>query len=81
MMVGMQTPSVGRVVHVAVNPDTNNGQDYAPAIITRVWGPDTVNVSAILDTPTGPMQMTSVKLHEDRPGDAFHAAWWPPRTQ
>ncbi len=81
-MAAMQTPTVGRVVHVAVSPDINNGQDYAAATITRVWeGTDLINVSAILDSPSGPVQMTSVKLHEDRPENAHYAAWWPPRTQ
>lgn len=77
----MQTPSVGRQVHVVVSPDINNGQDYAAATITRVWTPELVNVSVTLDSPTGPIQMTSVKLHAERPDGDPRAAWWPPRTQ
>jgi hypothetical protein len=30
-------PTVGRIVLVIVDPDTNNGSEIAPAIITRVW--------------------------------------------
>lgn len=39
----MQTPTIGRVVHVLVEPyatgggQDNNGADVAPAILTRVW--------------------------------------------
>lgn len=31
-----QTPSLGHVVLVLVNPITNNGSDTAPAMVTRV---------------------------------------------
>lgn len=47
-------PSIGRIVNVFVNPDTNNGSDIAPAIITRVWsrradGAWTINFRMFLD--------------------------------
>ena len=32
-----QTPTIGRIVHVLVDPTHNNGIDVAPALITRVW--------------------------------------------
>ena len=32
------TPTIGRIIHVLVDPIANNGADVAPAIITRVWG-------------------------------------------
>lgn len=76
----MQKPSVGRVVHVKVDPAENNGQDFAPGVITRVWSDGMINVSVLLDSPSGPIQKTSVKLTEERPEDAKHAAWWPPRV-
>lgn len=79
-MAAMQTPTVGRVVHVKVNPSENNGQDYAAAIVTRVWEQGMINVSVLLDSPTGPVQKTSVRLHDERPEDDKHAAWWPPRA-
>lgn len=34
----MQTASIGRIVHVIVDPASNNGSDVAPAIVVRVWG-------------------------------------------
>ena len=34
----MTTPTIGRIVHVLVNPAVNNGTDVAPAMITRVFG-------------------------------------------
>jgi hypothetical protein len=80
MIPGMQKPSVGQVVHVSVNPAENNGQDYAPGVITRVWSDEMINVSVLLDSPSGPIQKTSVKLSEDRPEGAGHVAWWPPRV-
>lgn len=33
-----QTPSKGRIVLVGVIPETNNGDDVCPAVVTRVWG-------------------------------------------
>ena len=30
-------PTVGRIVHVLVDPKQNNGSDVAAAVITRVW--------------------------------------------
>jgi len=87
----MQTPSVGRIVLVAVNPDENGGQDYAPGIITRVWHARTgvvgqehslVNASVALDSDSGPVRRTSIKLYENRPETAKPGvAWWPLRTQ
>lgn len=74
------TPSVGRIVHVAVDPAENNGQDYAAAVVTRVFSDSMVNVCVLLDSPTGPIQKTSVSLHAERPEDTRHAAWWPPRA-
>lgn len=76
----MQKPSVGRVVHVSVNAAENNGQDYAPGIITRVWSDEMVNISVLLDSPAGPVQKTSVKLHDERPDASGHVAWWPPHV-
>lgn len=76
----MQTPSVGRVVHVSVDPAENNDQDYAAGVITRVWSDELVNVSVLLDSPTGPVQKTSVKLYAERPDKPQHTAWWPPRV-
>lgn len=32
-----QKVALGRIVHVFVDPRSNNGSDVCPAIITRVW--------------------------------------------
>lgn len=87
----MQKPSVGRIVHVLMDPRDNNGSDVAPAIITRVWSDTVVNVRVLADSDATPW-WTSVSLHDDREaadaavapvremhGDAavLRAAWWP----
>jgi len=45
-----QTPSVGRIVLVPIEPEMNNGSDVAPAIITRVWSDTTVNLRVLADS-------------------------------
>ena len=83
-----QTPSLGRVVLVLVNPITNNGADAAPATVTRVWeqrpdGAWLVNLKAHLDSPTSSKWFTSVALFDTEKAARAHdgeAAYWPPRT-
>lgn len=80
----MQTPSKGRMVFVPADPAMNNGDDYAVAVVTRVWSDTRVNVRVFLDAFTMPLHRTSVELFETRPeaapaqGDLV--AWWPPRV-
>jgi hypothetical protein len=62
----MQMPSLGRIVLVTVHPTTNNGADVAPAVITRVFRDDLVNVKVLLDGADGAKAMTSVGLYADR---------------
>jgi hypothetical protein len=78
----VQKPSLGRVVLTRVEPTMNNGADVAPAIITRVWSDDMVNLRVFCDAPTMPLSKTSVRLVDAEPaaGDLPHAAWWPPRV-
>lgn len=78
----MQKPSLGRIVLIKVDPAANNGSDTAPAIITRVWNDDMVNVRIMLDTFTCPPSQTSVRLcdTEDDAVKAGHACYWPPRV-
>lgn len=61
----MQKPSIGRIVLATVDPRSNNGSDVAPAVITRVFGDDLVNVRVLLDGSDAPWK-TSIRLHEDR---------------
>lgn len=85
----MQTPSLGRVVHVLVNALTNSGSDIAPATVVRVGaerddGSWTVNVKADLDAATTAKWMTGVRLfatENDARAYDGPAAFWPPRTR
>jgi hypothetical protein len=75
-------PSIGRVVHVLVDPRHNNGSDVAPAEITRVCSDTCVNVRITYDGPSVPPEgrqdwMTSMYLHESRhAAEAAHAEAW-----
>lgn len=87
----MPKPALGRIVHVFVDPARNNGADVAPAMITRVWNEEGVNIRVMLDGTETPW-MTSVTLRNDRESaeqvKSFRitddgrrivaAAFWPP---
>jgi hypothetical protein len=64
----MHTPSIGRIVHVLVDPAHNNSSDTAPAMITRVWSDTCVNLRVIGDCSpgTGPEWLTSHQLFQTR---------------
>lgn len=49
---GSLEPDVGDVVLVAMDPDENNGAAAAPAVVTRVWSPTTINVRFLADGPS-----------------------------
>jgi hypothetical protein len=69
------TPTIGRIVHVLVDPKTNNGSDVAPAIITRAWSGTCVNLRVLRDNYPGPEEwLTSWSLHESREALEAHAA-------
>jgi hypothetical protein len=58
-------PSIGRIVHVLVDPQTNNGSDVAPAMITRVWSDTCVNIRVSRDNHPGPEEwLTSISLYD-----------------
>lgn len=64
-------PSPGRIVLVFANPAYNDGADHAPAIITRVWNDQLVNVRVIWNGPPVPPPgrhdwLQSVPLYPDR---------------
>jgi hypothetical protein len=61
----MPKPALGRIVHVFVDPARNNGGDIAPAMITRVWKDQGVNLKVVLDGPEE-YWLTSVALYDDR---------------
>lgn len=60
----MQKPSLGRIVIAPADPARNNGADVAPAVITRVWSDDLVNVRVLLDASPDVPALTSIKLFE-----------------
>lgn len=64
-------PSPCRMVMVFVDPAHNNGEDTAPAVITRAWSDDLVNVRVFYDGPAVPSPyrqdwLTSLPLFETR---------------
>jgi hypothetical protein len=77
-----QQPSVGRIVHVPMDPATNNGADFAPAVITRVWNDTTVNVRVLADAyPSNADWRTSLAFVDTlAEGDALCRWTWPGRV-
>jgi hypothetical protein len=84
---GGRKVSVGRIVHVVGPKGTSNGADYAPGIVTRVWGDDMINVTVFPDGAT-PIAATSVHFAEQETDARAHltrnqyasAAFWPPQV-
>lgn len=82
----MQQPTIGRIVIVPVDPTRNNGSTLAPAIITRVWNIELINVKVLLDGPDNDWK-TSVRLfpdadalwenHDSDASNPPHGAYWP----
>lgn len=71
-------PDVGDIVLVLMDPAENNGARTAPAIVTRVWSPNTVNVRVLADGEATPWR-TSLS-HADTFADVegTPALWtWP----
>jgi hypothetical protein len=82
-LTGLRTPSteprVGDVVLVPMGRDHNNGATVAPAVITRVWSPTTVNVRVLADSDAAPSWRTSVTFVETLDHvDSSATVWtWP----
>ena len=74
-------PSLARFVLAPVDPAVNNGADVAPAVITRVWSDELVNVRVLLDSDEV-LWKTSVTVcaDEDTARAKGHAVYWPPRV-
>jgi hypothetical protein len=74
--------SLGRIVLVCGESVKYNGADVAPAIVTRVWSDDMVNLTVFPDAETG-LRATSVHIYADeqsaRASGNHVAAYWPPR--
>lgn len=76
----MPTPSLGQIVLVPADPAVNNGADTAPAVITRVWTDDVVNVRVLLDSDAVQWR-TSVTYTESLDTAQHLNYWtWPPRV-
>lgn len=77
-----QTPSLGRIVLVPIEPEMNNGADTAPAIITRVWSDTTVNVRVLADSECLLWRTSSTYTDNlDERGQTHMNYWtWPPRV-
>jgi hypothetical protein len=82
----MAAPSIGRIVVAVGAAARYNGADVAPAIITRVWSDECVNVTVFRDAGA-PYTATSVRLFADEAearGSLQHktasAAFWPARN-
>lgn len=75
------TPTVGRVVlFKSTSPELMGSAEELPAIVTRVWGPSTVNLQVLRDghgaTPIG---VTSVSYAEDFAATGASSGWrWMP---
>lgn len=82
----MQIPSVGRIVHVLVDPTTNNGSEVAAAIVTATYGVNsdadgetrhTISVRVVTDTFSDLPSLTSIYLYNERPGAEKLARLYP----
>jgi len=72
----MQAPSIGRIVHVLVDPASNNGSEVAAAIVTATYGVHsdgdgetrhTISVRVVTDTFSDLPSLTSIYLYDERP--------------
>jgi hypothetical protein len=68
----MKTPTVGRVVLVGVDRRNNDGQHYAPGIITRVNADGTVDVRAF--PLLADQRLTTVPLYDSETAAAADLA-------
>ncbi len=75
----MQLPSIGRIVHVHVDPATNNGSPVAPAIIVSVHSVDCINVRVFLDQ-SGIIAGSVACLTSIEEGPKLGQWSWPPRV-
>lgn len=79
-----QKPSLGRVVLVPMDPDSNNGLDHAPATVVRVWSDTSINVKVSGDNNQPPEWRKSITLVDELPAfdptKNMHVWCWPPRV-
>ena len=76
------TPTIGRIVLFKSKDvkELGNHAEEVPAIITRVWSENCVNLTVFRDFAE-PLLQTSVTYAEDLDASGQHSAWrWPPRV-
>lgn len=72
------TPDVGDVVLVPMVPSENNGSRVAPAIVTRVWNPATINVRILSDNSVVGLRTSLVYAESLEDAVDGAAVWtWP----
>lgn len=78
----MPKPTVGRIVHVPMDPTMNNGSDVAPAIITRAWSDTTVNLRVLADGDSILWRTSCIYAEDLNSRDQPHMNYWtwPPRA-
>ena len=82
----MPPVSKGRTVLVklryAGEPRLYNSEDEHPAIVTAVWGNESINARVLVDFEVSPLWECSIP-HEDRAGPGYEGStWrWPPKVE
>jgi hypothetical protein len=71
-------PTVGQIVHALIPPNGNNNTPLAPAVITRVFSDNVINVRVFSDGSAGTPLFTSITLFEDQ---AAAEAWVTEQTR
>jgi hypothetical protein len=73
-------PSIGRIViHRGI---LSNGTLLHPAIITRVWTDETVNLTVFPDFGPPSLQPSQTLIADPNDGDETGFGWyWPPRVE
>lgn len=62
------------VIMILLSP--SNGSDLAPAQVTRVWNPQSINVVAFPDFSTTPVVFSSVTLFENEESARASGAYY-----
>jgi len=73
----MTPPSIGHIV-IFESAEVFNGATKHPAIITRVWGPECVNLQVFPDCAP-PFVKTSVMLDSEANANGYGTWRWPER--
>jgi hypothetical protein len=80
-----QKPSIARIVHVPMDPKSNNGETTAAAVITHVWNENVVDVRILQNNAGIPIWRGKCQLAGAVPeyveGEGIPNVWaWPPRN-